>query len=620
MLMQSPPDASVEPVAPEMALHALREAGPRTLGELLGDVDFLLTAIAREPREMFAPGRRDRREYATLLARVEEARSSLDALEARTIVALAEATRRDEVAVAQERAAQEEEAVPPLDLLHRRADGKTVRDLSLTLRAAPSTSRRSLAAARRLVDSMPATLEALATGQITAAKSYATANVAAPLDPERRRVLDEALRQAMPQLDGAGVAQWRKEVGALISELDPAGETDRHRTARRERHVTLTPGEHGMATLSAYLPALEANLVRKRLSLEAERRRAEGVREGHSALMADALVQTLLGRDEAMDPVTLDVGVVITDRALLEPQRGDPAQIEGYGPVPVEAVRQGLRDALTEPEDPRRDPDGPHGPQLRAVLRRLYTHPSTGELVAVESRAEVFPPALKRFLLWRDGSCRAPYCDAPARHADHIHPRRDGGPTSIDNGQYLCAACNLGKEDDSRSVERVGDASRTVAGQDAAAAAGPDAPGRVIAGRSLGGAVRWTGHSGVSAVSVAPRLSRTVATFSATTAQPAAETTAQVPDSAGTEVTVSTEALPASSASLKGSVHPGAAGDSALADIEIHGTVDSTEPTVASDTVACAPAPLTLVRRIPVGDGGGSGPPARRTYQPVRCR
>src|SRR5699024_6227419 len=105
----------------------------------------------------------------------------------------------------------------------------------------------------------------------------------------------------------------------------------RHRAARKNRHVTFTPGEHGMATVSAHLPALDAKLAHKRLSLEAERRRAEGARDGHGALMADAFTDTVLGREGGMEPVTLDLGVMITDRALLDPGCGDLARIEGYG-------------------------------------------------------------------------------------------------------------------------------------------------------------------------------------------------------------------------------------------------------------------------------------------------
>ena len=82
----------------------------------------------------------------------------------------------------------------------------------------------------------------------------------------------------------------------------------------------------------------------------------------------------------------------------------------------------------------------------RAWLRRLWTDPATDELVAMESKAHAFPPALRGFLVHRDQMCRTPWCDAPVRHADHVVRVSQGGPTSADNGQGLCEACNYTKE------------------------------------------------------------------------------------------------------------------------------------------------------------------------------
>ncbi len=79
-------------------------------------------------------------------------------------------------------------------------------------------------------------------------------------------------------------------------------------------------------------------------------------------------------------------------------------------------------------------------------FRRLYTHPTTGTLVGMDSTRRLFPPSLRRFVVARDGTCRTPWCDAPIAHADHITPHANGGPTTAANGQGLCVRCNLVKE------------------------------------------------------------------------------------------------------------------------------------------------------------------------------
>jgi len=64
----------------------------------------------------------------------------------------------------------------------------------------------------------------------------------------------------------------------------------------------------------------------------------------------------------------------------------------------------------------------------------------------MDSRARLFPTGLRRFIQARDDTCRTPYCDAPIRHQDHVIPWRDGGSTSLNNGEGLCEACNQSKE------------------------------------------------------------------------------------------------------------------------------------------------------------------------------
>jgi hypothetical protein len=126
------------------------------------------------------------------------------------------------------------------------------------------------------------------------------------------------------------------------------------------------------------------------------------------------------------------VDVVITDESLFAGDT-EPARIPGYGPVPAQIARRLVAAGLKD----RRS---------RATLRRLYKHPRSGALVAMESRARLFPKGLSRFIDLRDDTCRTPYCDAPIRHHDHASAHVRGGVTSGLNGLGLCEACNYAKE------------------------------------------------------------------------------------------------------------------------------------------------------------------------------
>jgi hypothetical protein len=192
--------------------------------------------------------------------------------------------------------------------------------------------------------------------------------------------------------------------------------------------------------------------------------------------MADALVERTTGTPGGISGV--EIQLVMTDRTLFQADAG-PARLPGYGTVPAGWARTLINppplgpggggppghDDTTEgaapgtgqgrgsgagPGIPRKAGDDPDpaadNPAFRLWLRRLYTHPRTGELIAMDSRARLFPPGHRRFIQTRDDTCRTPYCDAPIRHLDHIIPWHTGGPTTTDNAAGLCEACNHTKE------------------------------------------------------------------------------------------------------------------------------------------------------------------------------
>ena len=449
------------PGDPHQALvDAVHSGGTSALAAVLGDQGFVLRELALRPQGLFTPGDVLGTAYTNVVGMIHELRSAMDALEARAVVALAESLTLQKQAEARARTAQEADQTPPTKTLLREASREAAREVSMTIKKSPASAAHSLASQRRLVADMPEMLTALATAQVTSTVAHNTSRSFAPLSPIQRAEADRLLGGRLPDLDGAGSETWNDAAAAAIAAADPHGQERRHLRAKQERHVTVRRAEHGMATVTAHVPALDGAKIRKRLSIEAERLRAAGDRRGHQAIQADSFVDTLLGQEDAMVPVTLDIGIMITERALLNPGTGDLAQIEGYGTAPAEVLREELRGplgaALSQETEETDEAMGPDGPALRAVIRRLYLHPRVGELVAVESRARAFPAALAKFIRWRDLVCRAPYCNAPIRQTDHIDPHTAGGHTCLDNGQGLCAYCN-DKEQQVRSVQRVGD-------------------------------------------------------------------------------------------------------------------------------------------------------------------
>ncbi|MFZ2516416.1 MAG: HNH endonuclease signature motif containing protein, partial [Candidatus Lutibacillus vidarii] len=190
--------------------------------------------------------------------------------------------------------------------------------------------------------------------------------------------------------------------------------------------VWVRPALDCMAYVTALLPVAQGVAVFAALTRAADSARAGGDSRSRGQVMADALVTRVTGQAQA-DDVPVMVNLVMTDAALLGGS-DEVARVAKYGPVP-----SGVARLLTTTG--------------RAWVRRLYVHPSTGELVAMEARARRFPPALAELVRLRDQQCRAPYCDAPIRHIDHVIPVRSGGRTTYRNAQGLCDRHNQVKEE-----------------------------------------------------------------------------------------------------------------------------------------------------------------------------
>jgi hypothetical protein len=302
-----------------------------------------------------------------------------------------------------------------------KVESSIVAQLAAALQVSPTRAREQLRMARDLHSGLGEVRRLFADGLLDERRVAAIVRAAAWLSPEERARLDAEL--AALGITGFGLRRLGDLARSLAARIAPERFAERARAARRERHVSVTPAEDGMAYLRAYLPAEQA--IRCIGALQ------KAVREGYVAegpvtrtrgqILADTLVERLTGTPAPATDVEVQITVPI--ETLLDPESALPAEIPGFGPIP--------RDLL----------EGEGGRTWRRLLTR------EGLVVGGNARSRTFRGPLARLLRTRDGGvCSEPYCDAPIRHLDHVRRWKDGGTTDLENGRGLCEFHNLARE------------------------------------------------------------------------------------------------------------------------------------------------------------------------------
>ncbi|QDY88867.1 DUF222 domain-containing protein [Arthrobacter sp. UKPF54-2] len=363
------------------------------------------------------------------LRALEDRKSAIAARQARLAVALDLARRREQAAIGL-----------PADQIGAGVGA----EIALARRESPAKGSRLLGLAKALVTEMPHTLAALETGQLNEWRATLLVRETACLSAEERAAVDEELAPDTGTFDGAGDRRIIAAARAAAYRRDPRTVTQRASHAATERHVSLRVAPDTMCYLTALLPVAAGVAVYAALSRHADSARNAGDPRTRGQLMADALVERTTGTPGGISGI--EIQLVMTDRTLFQGD-GEAARLPGYGVVPAGWARQLLAGSGGRTgAGPAPDTGGGTDHAFRLWLRRLYTAPGAGELIALDSRARLFPPGLRRFLTARDETCRTPYCDAPIRHFDHIVAWHSGGATDQSNGAGLCEACNHTKE------------------------------------------------------------------------------------------------------------------------------------------------------------------------------
>ena len=182
-----------------------------------------------------------------------------------------------------------------------------------------------------------------------------------------------------------------------------------------------------MSNVTCLLPVAQGVAVYAALRNHAKTLRAEGDTRTLSQIMADTFYTRITGQETSVGGV--EIQLVMNERTLLRGSH-EPAYAPGYGTIPASLAR------------------GIIGEADKTWLRRLYTAPGSGELVADGQQAPYLPRQAPR----PDG----PPGTRPAARLGATPPspmsttsgatRRGGRRRPRSNGQGLCEACNYTKE------------------------------------------------------------------------------------------------------------------------------------------------------------------------------
>jgi hypothetical protein len=362
-------------------------------------------------------------EWVDLLGELEAVKNAAAAVQARLAVALEVATKADEAR---------------LGIAAVRRGRGVPSQVGAALQSSPHTGATFLGTARAWVMDMPYTFEALRTGVLSQWRATLLVRETAHLSVEDRARIDEEV--CGPAHLVALARMGTKRLVARIKEL--AGRLDVHACVKRnaravtERRVSVRPAPDLMVYLTALVPMQQGVQAYAQLKAHADAAKATGDERGAGQIMADTLIERITGRDPGhADEVPVTINLLVSDQTLLT--GGDqPAVVlegaaAGAGVVPGPVARHLTAHAI--------DADA-------AWLRAIYVDPH-GRLLATTSVSRFHPQGLAALLRAREqGICGTTWCDAPVRHLDHITPHAEGGETSLDNGQGLCARCNHAKQ------------------------------------------------------------------------------------------------------------------------------------------------------------------------------
>jgi hypothetical protein len=370
------------------------------------------------------------------------------------------------------------------DGIYEGVDDAEREDISAALRMSGNSAQYKIDIARSLINTLPNTCSALATGEISPAHANVIARETAAAIREGlpAEAIERIEESAIAHAEFHTPAQVGNKVRTMLAQIAPKEFEEIVVRARETRKVSMYRESDGMATVVAILPAEDAQTVMSAIEnfvIRANRRDEEA--RNHSA-KAEIIRAAFLGRAPSnYDSAKRTTGAGVSGAEQIEMSSEEEAAFAHEYVPDFRSMDMKRADALSEiagiavslSEDEAKshrrsvsvnvtidlptllglneNPGQLAGygvlpAQIMRALagegkwRRFITDPNTGTLLDYGRDSYQPPQDLVDYLIARDRTCRFPGCRQSAARADidHAEAWEDGGETSAANLGALC--------------------------------------------------------------------------------------------------------------------------------------------------------------------------------------
>ncbi|MEW9870058.1 DUF222 domain-containing protein [Arthrobacter sp. HS15c] len=352
---------------------------------------------------------------------------------------------------------------------HTAQEMGVVSEVACALTVSERSASALLAQSRELTTTLPLTLAALQAGDLSWQHARVMVDEAASLDPAGAAALEahfldpDAPNPATCPAGEMVPSRFRHKARTWRERHHPVSIEKRHARSVLDRRLEYAPDRDGMAWLSAYLPADQAAGIWNGVTATARALQSPAEDRTLTQLRADVAAKLLLsagfttsnptgGNTDTAAGSKTDVATTSTSNdavaGLVPAPDGvdsgrvpspaaqvlvtvpvfalmgltdEPADLDGYGPIPASMARKLVADGASS-------------------FRRVLIDPRDGAPLEIGRANYRIPPAMRRWLRLRDGKCSFPGCNNHSldNEADHILAWADGGNTGITNLESLC--------------------------------------------------------------------------------------------------------------------------------------------------------------------------------------